>query len=257
MHNGITRLGSKGLDSGGRQSDPQGHSQIVVQEQISSGVAPCRPCPDCGQSRRSTGSHDLSLRTVFGHLTVKSPRLHQCDCGSHDTSTFSPLAELLPDHTTPELLFLETKWASLMSYGMTAKLLDDVLPMDDPLNAFTIRRHVWNVAERMERELGEEQSCFITGCQRDGHELPVPDGPLTVGIDGGYICGQCRGRVTNLGARPSPGRWPELVATCPNPDTTLETVRRVGHRATRTAPAAAGGPLQLTIASAGVCPCAH
>jgi hypothetical protein len=43
--------------------------QIVVQEQISSGLASCRPCPDCGQSRRSKGSHDLSLRTVFGHLT--------------------------------------------------------------------------------------------------------------------------------------------------------------------------------------------
>jgi hypothetical protein len=57
------------------------------------------------------------------------------------------------------------------------------------LNAFTIRRHVWNVAERMERVLGEEQSCFIAG-QQDGHELPVPDGPLTVGIDGGYIRGQ-------------------------------------------------------------------
>ena len=49
--------------------------QIVVQQQLSSGLAPCRPCPSCGQSRRSKGYHDLSLRTVFGHLTVKSPRL--------------------------------------------------------------------------------------------------------------------------------------------------------------------------------------
>ena len=164
--------------------------KIVVQQQISSGLAPLRPCPDCGRLRRSKGYHDLSLRTVFGHLTVKSPRLHHCECGSHETSTFSPLAELLPDHTMPELLFLETKWASLMSYGMTAQLLEDVLPMDEPLNAFTIRRHVWDVAERLEHELGEEQDCFITGCQRDWNQLPIPDGPLTVGIDGGYIRGQ-------------------------------------------------------------------
>jgi hypothetical protein len=163
--------------------------QIVVQQQVSSGLAPCRQCPDCGKSRRGKGYHDLSLRTVFGHLRVKSPRLHHCGCGSHKTSTFSPLAELLPDHTTPELLFLETKWASLMSYGMTAKLLEDVLPMDDPLNAFTIRRHVCDVAERLERELGKEQDCFIEGCQRDWAKLPAPDGPLTVGIDGGYVRG--------------------------------------------------------------------
>src|SRR5580700_2071557 len=154
--------------------------QIVVERQVSSSLLLKQACPDCGQRRCSKGNHTLSLRTVFGQLTVRSPRMHHCDCRPHETKTFSPLAELLPDHTTPELLFLETKWASLMSYGMTAQLLEDVLPMDEPLNAFTIRRHVWNVAERLEHELGEEQDCFITGCQRDWNQLPIPDGPLTV-----------------------------------------------------------------------------
>jgi len=50
--------------------------QIVVQQQVSSGLAPCRDCPDCGKPRRRKGYHDLSLRTVFGHLRVKRPRLH-------------------------------------------------------------------------------------------------------------------------------------------------------------------------------------
>jgi hypothetical protein len=164
--------------------------RIVVQQQITTGLAACGQCPDCGRSRRRKGHHELSLRTVFGQLKVRSPRLYHCTCGPHGSSTFSPLAELLPDHTTPERLFLETKWASLMSYGMTAKLLEDVLPMDEPLNAFTIRRHVSEVAERLESELGEEHDCFIAGSQRDWSQLPVPDGPLTVGIDGGYIRGQ-------------------------------------------------------------------
>jgi hypothetical protein len=31
-------------------------------------------------------------------------------------------------------------------YGMTSKLLQEVLPMDEPVNAFTIRQHVWDVA---------------------------------------------------------------------------------------------------------------
>jgi len=38
--------------------------------------------------------------------------------------------------------------------------------------------------------LGDEQFCFIEGCQRDWDKLPAPDGPLTVGIDGGYVRGQ-------------------------------------------------------------------
>jgi hypothetical protein len=168
----------------------KGIQQTVIQRQISSCLAPCRQCPTCGRRRPSKGYHDLSLRTVFGCLKVKSPRLHHCHCQQEETGTFSPLADLLPAHTTPELLFLETKWASLMSYDMTAKLLEDVLPMDDPLNAFTIRRHVWDTAERLEQELGEEQDCFIGGCQRDWNALPAPDGPLTVGIDAGYVRGQ-------------------------------------------------------------------
>jgi hypothetical protein len=168
----------------------KGIQQTLIQQQICSCLAPWRQCPDCGRRRHSKGYHNLSLRTVFGCLKLKSPRLHHCNCQQQETGTFSPLADLLPDHTTPELLFLETKWASLMSYGMTAKLLEDVLPMDDPLNAFTIRQHVWKVAERLEQELGEEQYCFIEGCERDEIELPMPDGPLTVGIDGGYVRGQ-------------------------------------------------------------------
>src|ERR1700680_2994869 len=76
------------------------------------------------------------------------------------------------------------------SYGMTSKLLQDVLPIEEPVNTFTIRQHVANVAERLEQELGDEQFCFVEGCQRSWDELPSPDGPLTVGIDGGYVRGQ-------------------------------------------------------------------
>jgi len=37
------------------------------------------------------------------------------------------------------------------------------------------------------RRRNDEQPFFIEGCQRDWDTLPRPDGPLTVGIDGGYI----------------------------------------------------------------------
>src|SRR5580692_1305356 len=159
--------------------------QIVVERQVSSSLLLKQACPDCGQRRCSKGKHTLSLRTVFGQLRVRSPRMHHCVCRPYETKTFSPLAELLPNHTLPELLFLETKWASLMSYGMTSKLLQDVLPIDEPVNTFTIRQHVEDVAERLEQEMGDEQLCFVEGCQRSWDELPAPDGPLTVGIDGG------------------------------------------------------------------------
>jgi hypothetical protein len=89
--------------------------------------------------------------------------------------------------TAPELLFMETKWASLVSYGLTAQTLKDFLPVDATLNATTVQSHTLDVAQRCESELGEEQWSFVDGCPRDWGNLPIPDGPITVGIDGGYV----------------------------------------------------------------------
>jgi hypothetical protein len=82
---------------------------------------------------------------------------------------------------------METKWASLVSYGLTAQVLKDFLPVDATLNATTIQHHALAVAQRCEDELGEEQWAFVEGCPADWETLPIPDGPLTVGIDGGYV----------------------------------------------------------------------
>jgi hypothetical protein len=163
---------------------------VVVEQQMTTYVETQRPCAHCGRRQRSKGSHTTQVRTVFGTISVQSPRLHQCSCQPHPTETFSPLAALLPEHLTPELLFLETKWAALVSYGVTAELLHEVLPIDEALVPCTIREHVFTVAERLEQQLGEEQWSFIDSCPAEWSRLPIPNGPLTVGIDGGYIRAQ-------------------------------------------------------------------
>ena len=164
--------------------------EVMVEKPLTAYVERQRHCPDCGALRPSKGHHEVTLRTAFGNLTVNSPRFYHCACRPGPEKTFSPLAELLPEHTSPELLFLETKWASLVSYGLTADLLKDALPVDEKLNDVTIRNHVLHVAERMEHALGEERFAFIDGCERDWGRLPIPDGPLTVGIDGGFVRAQ-------------------------------------------------------------------
>ena len=55
------------------------------------------------------------------------------------------------------------------------------------LDVKTVRHDALKVAERCEAELGEEQGSFIGGCPRDWGALPIPDGPITVGMDGGYV----------------------------------------------------------------------
>ena len=65
--------------------------------------------------------------------------------------------------------------------------LKDVLPIGAKANAETVRRHLHQVAARAEAELGQEQMSFINGCPAMWRDPPYPEGPIVVGIDGGYI----------------------------------------------------------------------
>jgi hypothetical protein len=65
--------------------------------------------------------------------------------------------------------------------------LAEILPLGEGLAKTSVRRQVQRVAERAEGELGDEQFSFIEGCQRDWDQLPRPDPPLAVGLDGGSV----------------------------------------------------------------------
>ncbi|WP_136661810.1 ISKra4 family transposase [Nitratireductor sp. XY-223] len=165
---------------------------LKLQQEIVSaqGAAFCTKrahCPNCGRKLRCKARGQIRYRTVFGDVSVPSPRFYKCQCQDSPSKTFSPLTELLPDHVAPELLWLETKWASLASYGITADILKDILPIDARLSPDTIRRHLGRVASRMEAELADEQWSFIETSAYQRQHLPNPEGPITVGIDGGYV----------------------------------------------------------------------
>ena len=119
---------------------------------------------------------------------MHSPRLHRCPCASAEApATVSPLRNLIPNHVAPERLYLEARWASLVPYAAAAGLLADVLPIVSGANATTLREHVMGVAERVESELEEERACFIDGCPAQWQALPIPEGRIVVGLDGGYV----------------------------------------------------------------------
>ncbi len=99
----------------------------------------------------------------------------------------SPLTELIPNHVAPERLYLETRWASLVPYATAAELLADILPITAGLNATTVRRHVLAVAERVEADLPKDNRPFTERSPLDWEALPIPDGRIVVGLDGGYV----------------------------------------------------------------------
>ena len=112
----------------------------------------------CGRARRHKDADTIVVRTLFGTLHLRSPRWWQCSCQPQPTRTFSPLAAVLPERSTPELLYLESKFAGLVSYGLSARLLAETLPLGRPLHATAVRLHAQATADRLESELGPEQS---------------------------------------------------------------------------------------------------
>jgi hypothetical protein len=162
--------------------------QQIVGAQAAAWSGRHRCCESCGRQRRSKGSYPFVFRTLYGDVHLPSPRLHRCSCrGDAGPATVSPLTTLLPGHIAPERLYLEARWASLVPYAAAAELLADVLPVASGANATMLREHTLRVAERVEAELGEERVSFIDGCPADWRELPIPEGRIVVGIDGGYV----------------------------------------------------------------------
>src|SRR5664280_893073 len=164
-----------------------GVQDTMVAAQARAAVAENAVCPGCGAARRHKDTRQIVVRTLYGVLRLDSPRWRQCGCTPHAHATISPLTALLPERATPELMYLEAKFAALASYGASANLLGELLPLGRRLHATAIRFHTRAVAQRLEDELGDEQAGFIDTCPRDWQRLPRPDLPLVVGLDGGYV----------------------------------------------------------------------
>jgi hypothetical protein len=159
----------------------------LLRQQVDTFLDTCSDCPDCGTPLNLKTRSSRSFRTLFGTFKFYSPRLEHCGCKRHKTASFRPLSALLTEPVAPELLYMEAKWSSLVSYGLSLDALQDFLPLDLTLDVKTVRYDTLKVAKRLEAELGEEQPGFIKGEPSEWELLPPPEGVFNVGIDGGYV----------------------------------------------------------------------
>lgn len=162
-----------------------GIQKQMVEHQVHAFNKENKRCPHCHKKRGRKDTKRLVMRTIFGKLNLPNPRLYTCSCRPQANKSVTPLAHHLPERTTPELKYLQSKWASLVSYGLTVNLLEEVLPL--PANTMTIRRHTQETAERLEKEMPDEPEPYFYGIPMLWDQMPEPAPPLTVGIDGGYI----------------------------------------------------------------------
>ena len=180
--------------------------RMMIEQQVNAYLDEQRACRACGKQRQIKQSGTAPFRTLFGLVSVPNPRWQQCDCQTHQHKTFRPLGALLGERSSPELHYLETKWAALAPYDVTAKLLHEVLPIDQKHSAATIRNHTLRAARRSEQALGEERVMFVEGAQAERNQLPIPDGPLSVGLDGAIV------RARRGATEPKTGNLFEVIA---------------------------------------------
>jgi hypothetical protein len=187
LDKGDDRLEMIGLSLAEAKGVLAGTQERLVTAQTASFLARHQCCELCARPLRRKGRCRILFRTAFGAIPLVSPRFHRCACRSTASKTFSPLTELFTEHTAPELLYLETRWSSLVSFGLTADLLKDILPIGATTNACTIRRHLHKIAARQEVERGAGQPGLRDAPAGHRSELSPPHQAIIVGVDGGYI----------------------------------------------------------------------
>lgn len=162
--------------------------RTMVAAQVAEAVARTSVCPMCGTPLACKGHHRLVFRSPFGRLSIDSPRLYPCRQCSEGAPTYSPLASCLPERVSPELQYLEVKFAALMSYGLTINVLHEILPLDHVLAASSIRRQVTALGRRLEADqvTDARQQAEVAASVRSP-EIPEPSPVRAVGIDGGFL----------------------------------------------------------------------
>ena len=174
--------------------------RYFIEQQCALYVLFRRHCQGCGGTRPIKDYSARTIQTVYGAVTVESPRLYPCRrCMPGVDFTITPVSELCPDRATVELMTLTAKLGALMPYRAATEVLADFLPGQMPTRHTTQRHRTLTVGKRLEEK--EEQRMFfekVDTQERRQCELPLPGDPereFVLGIDTAHIP-QVRGHET-------------------------------------------------------------
>ena len=124
-------------------------------------------CEQCDARLGFKGWHQHQIRTVFGIVSVQSPRVRYCRCaGRAAGASFSPLTQVVPASMTPELEYLQVKWAAHLSYATATALLSEVLPTAETISVSGVKRSVRVVGSALEQN--DEQHAAPIHLQQSG-----------------------------------------------------------------------------------------
>ena len=89
-------------------------------------------------------------------MTVKSPRLWSCACqrtARTPQHVVHPLSKDLNRRATPELEYLQAKWAAHLPYRQAAAMLKEVLPLDKGISSSGIRNRILDIGKQLDADI--------------------------------------------------------------------------------------------------------
>jgi hypothetical protein len=92
---------------------------LLVPEQTTGWLRSQMACHRCGSMLAHKDTRSIVLRTVFGKVDVPSPRLWACSCAEEQGQprrSLSPLCKAIRQRVTPELEYLQARWAAHLLY---------------------------------------------------------------------------------------------------------------------------------------------
>jgi hypothetical protein len=225
---------------------------LVVLEQLRRHGEQAQICGACGTRRAVKDYRDRRIATLLGTVHVKAPRCRPCRGCPGEKACASPVSQLLPARTTPELRDLQVTLGARLPYrraGASA-VLREFLPEGYGFNHVTTRNRPWPSAApsmsncvgtspsttRRQRGWIDSSSASMGLRQGEAHQRP----PALRGLDGTHRRGggtprkgvRHRARPRRLcelpprnGIAPRPGmpafhreylwqRWTEGVSKC-------------------------------------------
>ena len=176
--------------------------QALVQDQVGRYLERTKRCA-CGAALKTKGHHSVVYRTLFGNIRLRSPRRRRCPCWPIQEKSASPLTHLFEGHVAPELQWVLAKCAALVPFGAAAKILKELLPVDEKLSGQSVRNQALKVARRLDED-GEPVKELHPSIGRrirtweqwdrwnrrrapDRKRILPPNITMTVALDGAFI----------------------------------------------------------------------
>jgi hypothetical protein len=129
---------------------------LLVSEQAAGWMESQLACHRCGSILAHKDARSIVLRTVFGKVDVPSPRLWACSCAvkqGQPRRSVSPLCKAVHQRVTPELEYLQAKWAAHLPYRQATELLREVFPLDKGISFGSTRRRILAVGSALDAQI--------------------------------------------------------------------------------------------------------